>query len=106
MLRVSPDLVADLSRALWVAARLNRREGNAPPKPEASQHEALARIVREWSLDALQSLQSGDLPALAALERQGWVCACGASALGEGGLQGGRCRKCAPPPLLGAGLAG
>ena len=102
--RVSRENAADLSRALWLAARLNDSDA-AIPNPNARQAEAHRRIVADWTLENLrgwvESGASGPFrDAFLLLERAEWVCStCDSTGLGSGGLvvagQRVRCRECA-----------
>ena len=103
-LRVSDESAFDLARLLWMAERLNTREGNHPTNPIARQHEALARIIREHS--AMIVGQVCHEPGFAELCAADWRCACGSSGLGKGGLlatpAGVRCHPCSIQPPTGA----
>lgn len=83
-LKVSTETSPDLVRALWMADQLNRREGLAPREAIPSQHEALGRILREWS-SMVVAMVSGE-PDFDTLCRADWQCGCGSSGLGKGGL--------------------
>ena len=96
-LKVSPELVQELSRALWLAERRNEAEGIRASKPECRQHDALARIVREWSGVAI--FETPTDARFDALCHADWRCeGCGASGLNAGGLTvtgtGVVCAKC------------
>ena len=86
-LRVSNETHRDLSRALWLAERLNERDGIRPAKAEAIQAECVGRILREWSSVALHEVSDQALRNMQALEDAGWSCgSCGSSGLNRGGL--------------------
>jgi len=96
-LKVSDETAFDLARALWIASRLNAREGINPAKPEANQAEALGRIIREWqSVSLAQVASEPDFPALCQAD---FRCPCGSTGLNAGGLvvHAGAvaCRSCA-----------
>ena len=98
-LKVSDESAFDLARLLWMAERLNTRDGNHPLNPIARQAEALARIVREHS--AMIVAQVCHEPGFLELCQADWRCTglqCGSSGLGKGGLFviGGSvlCREC------------
>ena len=82
-LRVSPSIVRDLVRALWLAESQNQAEGIWRPNPIERQHDALARIVLEWSTIAVTTAGHSDFHALSLAD---WLCPCGSSGLGTGGL--------------------
>lgn len=95
-LKVSDETAFDLARLLWMAEKLNAREGNAPLSPQSRQAEALARVVREHSAMIVQ--QVCHEPGFMELVRADWRCSCGSSGLGKGGLvvspAGVRCHPC------------
>ena len=82
--RISDELAPDFVRALWLADRANRREGNFPANPLAREKEALRRIVLEWSGVVVSQLSSE--PGFLALCEADWQCGCGSTGLGSGGL--------------------
>lgn len=94
--RISDELAFDFARALWLADRANRREGNYPGNPLAREKEALRRIILEWSGVVVSQLASE--PGFLELCQSDWRCACGSTGLGAGGLlvyQGrGWCPEC------------
>ena len=99
--KVSEETSPDLTRALWMAHRLNVREGIAPRDPIPSQHEAFGRILREWSAITLGQVSSE--PGFDVLCRADWRCeSCGSSGLGTGGLKAeagqARCYPCLARP--------
>jgi hypothetical protein len=95
-IKVSDETAFDLARLLWMAERLNAREGNYPSSPQARQAEALARVVREHS--AMIVSQVAHEPDFMPLVKADWRCACGSSGLGTGGLvvvgERALCRPC------------
>jgi len=82
--RISDELAFDFARALWMADRLNRREGNFPSNPAAREKEALRRIILEWS--GISVSQVASEPGFLELCQADWRCGCGSTGIGSGGL--------------------
>lgn len=84
--KLSEETAFDLVRALEMAAIENDREGLSPLDPIQRQHEAMSRMVRDYSLAVIHSASRA--PHFLVLATADWRCSrCGSSGLGRGGLR-------------------